>query len=178
MKYLSALAVFFLVLGFNVVSVAGDGAHDGAAEVTHDSDSNSHGKKSGPNKDWSHKRQEQVGQIFPEKTKNVEATAKPSGVKLTSPQFLSKISGSSVKLEWAEATNATNYHVQISKDAGFNNRSMYLAEDKWVDGTSFDVANLEPGVKYFWRVAAVNKKNDSQYTKSVFTSSAFETAAQ
>ena len=174
MKYLSALAVFFLVLGFNVVTVAGDGAHDGAAEVTHDN----HGEKQSPNKDWSHKRQEQVGKIFPEIAKNVEATARPSDVKLTSPQFLSKISGSSVKLEWAEAANATNYHVQISKDAGFNNRSMYLAEDKWVEGTSFDVANLEPGVKYFWRVAAVNKKNDSQYTKSVFTSSAFETVSK
>ncbi len=175
MKYLSALAVFFLVLGFNVISVAGDGAHDGdAVEETHDS----HGKKHSPNKDWSHKRQEQVGKIFPELTKNADASTKPSDVKLTSPQFLSKVSGALVKLEWTEAQNAVNYHVQVSKDAGFNNRSMYAAEDKWVKGTSFEVTNLEPGVKYFWRVAAVNKDKDSQYTKSLFTSSAFETTAQ
>lgn len=174
MKYLGAFAVFFLVLGLNVVSVAGDGAHDGAAEEVHDN----HTQKKGAYKDWSHTRHKQVGKIFPELTKNIEATAKPADVKLTSPKFLSKVSGPTVKLEWAEAANATNYHVQISKDAGFNNRSMYVTEDKWVSGTSFDVSNLEPGVKYFWRVAAVNKKNDSQYTKSVFTSSAFETAAE
>lgn len=174
MKYLSALAVFFLVIGLNVVSVAGDGAHDEVAEKKHDS----HGKKQGPNKDWSHARQEQVGKIFPELTKNADASVKPSDVKLTSPKFLAKISGPTVKLEWSEAQNATNYHVQISKDAGFNNRSMYLAEDKWVSGNSFEVSNLEPGVKYFWRVAAVNKNKDSQYTKSVFVFSAFETAAQ
>ena len=174
MKYLSALAVFFLVLGFNVVTVAGDGAHDGTTAEAH----HGHSKKAGPNVDWSKTRHKQVEKIFPELTKNSEATAKPLDVTLTSPKFLSKVSGPTVKLEWEETQNATSYHIQISKDAGFNNRSMYAAEDKWVKGTSYEVTNLEPGVKYFWRVAAVNKDKDSQYTKSLFTSSAFETTEQ
>lgn len=127
-------------------------------------------------KDWSHKRQEQVAHIFPEHDKNKAAVMRPEKVQLTSPAFLAKVAGTSVKLEWTAAGGAQNYHVQVSKDAGFNNRSMYVAEDKMVAGTSFEVSNLEPGVKYFWRVAAHNKNQESSYTKSLFVSSSFETA--
>lgn len=129
-------------------------------------------------KDWSHKRQEQVAQIFPGQDKNAAAVVLPEKVQLTSPAFLAKVNGSSVKLEWTAAGGAQNYHVQVSKDAGFNNRSMYVAEDKFVTGTSFEVAKLEPGVKYFWRVAAQNKNQESSYSKSMFVSSAFETVGQ
>lgn len=129
-------------------------------------------------KDWSHKRQSQVAQIYPEHEKNRAAVMRPEKVQLVAPAFLAKVSGTSVKLEWSSAGGAQNYHVQVSKDAGFNNRSMYVAEDKFVSGTTFEVGNLEPGVKYFWRVAAHNKNQESTYTKSLFVSSAFETKAQ
>lgn len=129
-------------------------------------------------KDWSHKRHEQVTNIYPEIEKNKAAIMRPEKVKLVSPAFLTKVSGPSVKLEWTAASGAQNYHVQVSKDAGFNNRSMYVAEDKFVNATSFEVGNLEPGVKYFWRVASYNKNQESTYTKSLFVSSAFETAGQ
>jgi hypothetical protein len=132
-----------------------------------------YGSKS--SKDWTHKRLEQVAAILPEKQPDKKLADRPDKVKLTSPKFLSAISGTAVKLEWTEAAKANFYHVQVSKDAGFNNRSMYVADEKWVKGTSFDVSNLETGHKYFWRVAAVNSENDSQFTKSLFTSSAFET---
>lgn len=127
-------------------------------------------------KDWSHKRQEQVAQIYPQLTMNKAAVFRPEKVQLTSPAFLAKVSGGSIKLEWSETAGAQNYHIQVSKDAGFNNRSMYAAEDKFVSGTSYEVKNLEPGIKYFWRVAAHNKNQDSMYTKGPFTSSVFETA--
>ncbi len=132
-----------------------------------------HGSQS--SKDWSHKREEQVASILPEKQADKKLANRPEKVKLVSPKFLANISGTTAKLEWAEVSGANFYHVQVSKDAGFNNRSMYVADEKWVKGTSFEVANLEAGHKYFWRVAAVNNENDSMFTKSLFASSAFET---
>lgn len=135
-------------------------------------------EKSGHSKDWSHKRQEQVAQIYPELEKNRSAVIKPEKVQLVAPGFLAKVSGQNVKLEWTAGSGAQHYHVQVSKDAGFNNRSMYVAEDKFVTATSFEVSQLEPGVKYFWRVAAHNKNQDAMYTKSLFVSSVFETNNQ
>lgn len=134
---------------------------------------NGHGKTS--SKDWSHKRETQVAAIMPEKQKDAAQSNRPAAVKLVSPQFLAQIAGNSAKLEWTADSKAKFYHIQVSKDAGFNNRSMYVADEKWVQGTSFEVTNLEPGKKYFWRVAAVNNENDSMFTKSLFVSSAFET---
>lgn len=167
MKILVALAAFLLVLGFNLKSVAA--APHGAAD-THS------GKKPGygANYDWSPKRHEQISAIFPTKQPLKGANMVPGKVKLASPQFLSAVSGDTVKLEWNASEGATNYHVQVSKDAGFNNRSMYIFEDKKIIATTVEVKGLEAGVKYFWRVAAVNNDRESMYTKSLFTFSQFE----
>lgn len=189
MKYLGALVVFILALGFNLKSVASDAAHADAAVCTAESAKDhsctpaagekheAHVAAGNHNaaKDWSHKRQEQISAIFPTKQKTDGLNIHPENVKLTSPKLLAKVSASTVKLEWKEAAGANHYHIQISKDAGFNNRSMYVTENKNVTGTTFEVKDLEPGVKYFWRVAAVNMEQESQYTKSAFASSAFET---
>ncbi len=129
-------------------------------------------------KDWSHKRHEQVAQVYPEFDVNKAAVIKPEKVQLVAPAFLAKVTGQTVKLEWTAAGGAQNYHIQVSKDAGFNNRSMYVAEDKFVSGTSFEVSQLEPGVIYFWRVAAHNKNQEAMYAKSLFVSSVFETTGQ
>ncbi|MCM2353909.1 MAG: fibronectin type III domain-containing protein [Pseudobdellovibrio sp.] len=196
MKILVALAAFLLVLGFNLNSVAeeahkadavascskeeagkdcaAEGHTAGAAHGAHAEAG--HGKKAGygANYDWSHKRQEQVAAIFPEKQTDAVKRAVPAKVKLESPKFLAKVSGEAVKLEWAASEGAKTYHVQVSKDAGFNNRSMYVAEDKFVAGTSFEVKGLEAGVKYFWRVAASNSDQESMFTKSAFAFSEFE----
>lgn len=192
MKILVALTAFLLVLGFNLKSVAEDAAHAAPADAAtcskdaagkdcaegdhaaagHDS----HGKKSGygANYDWSHKRHEQVGAIFPAKQKKEGANVVPAKVKLSSPKFLATVSGDTVTLEWNASEGATTYHVQVSKDAGFNNRSMYVVEDKKLAATSLEVKGLEAGVKYFWRVAAVNGDQESQFTKSGFAFSEFE----
>ena len=198
MKILVALTTFLLVLGFNLKSVAEeahkaedavscskedagkDCATEGhAAEAGHGAHGSAEthaGKKPGygANYDWSHKRQEQVAAIFPEKKTDQTKSTHLAKVKLESPKFLAKVSGESVKLEWAPSEGAKTYHVQVSKDAGFNNRSMYVAEDKFVTGTSFEVKGLEAGVKYFWRVAASNNEQESMYTKSAFAFSEFE----
>lgn len=195
MKILVAFAAFLLVLGFNVKSVAEeahkadevscskeeagkDCANEGhAADASHGAHGETgHDKKAGygANYDWSHKRQEQVAAIFPEKKTDQTRSTVPAKVKLESPKFLAKVSGDMVKLEWAPSEGAKAYHVQVSKDAGFNNRSMYVAEDKFVTGTSFEVKGLEAGVKYFWRVAASNNEQESMFTKSAFAFSEFE----
>lgn len=133
----------------------------------------SHGKSK--NKDWTHKRLEQVAEVMPQPVEDKSKADKPSVVKLTSPKFLSTVTGTDVKLEWTKSDNAKVYHIQVSKDAGFNNRSMYVANNNAVAETSFEVKNLEPNTKYFWRVAAQNNEMKDGYTKSNFTSSAFTT---
>lgn len=167
MKILVALAAFLLVLGFNLKSVA-----ESAAPAGHDA----HGKKAGhgANYDWSHKRQEQVAAIFPTKQKKDGFNVVPAKVKLAAPKFLEKVSGDSVTLAWNASEGATTYHVQVSRDAGFNNRSMYVVEAKKLAATSLEVKGLEAGVKYFWRVAAVNGNQESTFTKSGFAFSEFE----
>lgn len=193
MKILVAVAAFLLVLGFNLKSVAEE-AHkaEGAVSCSKDEagkdcaaeghaaaghgESHEEGKKPGygANYDWSHKRQEQVGAIFPAKQSDKSKAVPPAKVKLSSPKFLEKVSGDAVKLEWTASEGAKTYHIQVSKDAGFNNRSMYVAEDKHFEGTSFEVKGLEAGVKYFWRVAAVNGDQESMFIKSPFAFSEFE----
>ena len=196
MKILVAVTAFLLVLGFNLKSVAEEahkadpaaatctqqeGSQECGAEGPAHSSHSAHGSEQagkkpgyGANYDWSHKRQEQVAAIFPEKKSDQTKSAHLAKVKLESPKFLAKVSGDSVKLEWAASEGAKTYHVQVSKDAGFNNRSMYVAEDKFVTGTSFEVKGLEAGVKYFWRVAASNNEQESMFTKSAFAFSEFE----
>jgi hypothetical protein len=127
------------------------------------------------NKDWTHKRLEQVAAVLPQPVADQSKADKPTVVKLTSPKFLSTVTGTDVKLEWTKSDNAKVYHIQVSRDAGFNNRQMYVANNNAVVETSFEVKNLEPNTKYFWRVAASNNDMKEGYTKSNFTSSAFTT---
>lgn len=183
MRILTSIFVFFLALGLQTVTVASETKAETTAptcnaetdknctEESHKNNHNSHGSS----KDWSHKRQEQVASIFPEKQKDPTATVRPEKVKLEAPKFNSTIEGNTAKLEWTASEGAQVYHVQVSKDAGFNNRSMYVYENKNVAATSVEVPQLEPGVTYFWRVAAYNGNQHIQFTKSVFSSSSFKT---
>ncbi|AZZ38022.1 fibronectin type III domain-containing protein [Bdellovibrio sp. qaytius] len=201
MKILVALAAILLVLGFNLKSLAEDhgtshesapadaascskdegkecaeGEHATAAHDAHGTAETHEGRKPGygANYDWSEKREEQVAAIFPTKQKKAGSNAVPAKVKLESPKFLAKVSGDAVTLQWAASEGATTYHIQVSKDAGFNNRSMYVVEDKKLAATTLEVKGLESGVKYFWRVAAVNSDQESMYIKSPFAFSEFE----
>lgn len=192
MKYFLALCVFILALSYGAKTLANNEQSSTAGKMTDSeickpnadtkcsdkaAEQSKHAEKKS-SKDWTHKRIEQVSAILPEKQKNAELAVRPLNVKLISPKFLSVVSGTTTKLEWADSADdahkAKFYHVQVSKDAGFNNRAMYVADEKWVKGTSFEASNLEAGHKYFWRVAGVNNENDSSFTKSLFTSSAFE----
>ncbi len=179
MKYILALFAFIIALSLSIQTVANSESEDSKACKPEENKKCGPASHDAPNaknsKDWTHKRLEQVAAILPEKQQDKNQVMVPEKTKLISPKFLSVISGTTTKLEWSETKGAKFYHIQVSKDAGFNNRSMYVADEKWVKGTSFEVTNLEVGQKYFWRVAAVNNENDSMFTKSLFASSAFET---
>lgn len=191
MKYALATCVFILGLSWGIQSTAAEPAATGheaatttctaensancAADHMTAADHSAHTAAAGQHgpataaKDWSNKRQQQVSAIFPPRQPIKALATRPEKVKTLNAQ----VNGAAAKLEWSEVTGATNYHVQVSKDAGFNNRSMYVTDDKWVKGTSFEVSNLEAGQKYFWRVAAVNSNNDPMFTKSLFNFSSF-----
>lgn len=126
-------------------------------------------------KDWTEKRVHQVEQIFVQPTPNKEEVQNPKAVKLVSPTFSAKVDSSSVQLTWEPSETAKQYHIQVSKDAGFNNRAMMIVDVKNVTDLSYEVANLEPKTKYFWRVAAVNGDQLPTHTKSPFTFSSFST---
>lgn len=134
-----------------------------------------HSKAQGKNKDWTHQRLEQVANVLPQPVQDKGRKETPEMVSLSSPKALAKISGSEVKLEWTASQNAKVYHLQVSKDAGFNNRSMYVLNNNSVAETSFQLTGLEPKTRYFWRVAAVNGDMKESFTKSSFTSSTFST---
>jgi Fibronectin type III domain len=126
-------------------------------------------------KDWTHKRLEQVAAVMPQPQQDPTFMQKPKTVKLISPKFLNQIAGTETKLEWSASENAEFYHVQVSQDAGFNNRSMYVANEYKVTGTTFELKNLQPNTKYFWRVAGYNTQLKPSHSKSNFVVSEFST---
>lgn len=174
--------IFVLILGLmtSITASAADSKSEKHQEVTcsaeaKDCNHNDDKSKKSYNKDWTAKRLHQVEEVLPQPVADKSKATIPDKVNLLSPKFLSVISGTTVKLEWSKVENAKNYHLQISKDAGFNNRSMYIVDEKMLTETSFEVKNLEPGIKYFWRVAASNGDLKAGSTKSIFNSSSFST---
>lgn len=181
MKMISAITVIFLALTTfaNESETCKANSHDANCtqkKEGHD-DHGAAGAHGGHKaaKDWTDKRVEQVSQILVQPEADKTKADRPAKVKLTTPNFLAKIDGTTTKLSWAKSDLAQSYHVQVSKDAGFNNRSMMIVDAKNVSDTSYEVTNLEPNTKYFWRVAAFNGDMATQFTKSTFTSSAFST---
>ncbi len=159
MKYLHATALVFFI-SFALQSMAGEPA----ASCSTSSDPQKCTAQTG-HKDLS----ASMNSLFPEKQPIKELTTTPTIVELSSPKFLSKLSGAA-KLEWKAAKGANAYHVQIATDPNFK----WLVKDEhFVKTTSFEFANTTANTHYFWRVAAINTNNDSMFTKSIFVSSAF-----
>ncbi len=175
LKHLGIITVLVFTFSFSINIFASDSKEE-SITCSKESDQKCETKEhAASGKDWSHKRQEQVAAIFPEKTKKDGATARPLNIKIKAPSFLEKINGSEVKLSWSTFDKTETFHIQVSKDAGFNNRSMMVIDEKQHKGTELLVNNLEANTKYFWRVAAFDNQHESQFTKSTFVFSAFET---
>lgn len=156
MKFVITAFVFILALSITPKVLAADTGKAG------------HGSK----EDHHEKLGKEMNSLFPQKQKDAGFSVPPSVVKLTSPKFLAKVSGATAKLEWAAATGATSYHVQVATDPNFK---WLVANELWVKTTSFEATQLEADKKYYWRVAAVKGENDSMFTKSLFVNSAFAT---
>lgn len=174
--------LFVLILGLvtSLSSTAADSQSKKHEEVTcsaetKDCNQKDEKAKKSFNKDWTAKRLHQVEEVLPQPVADTSKATIPNKVSLLSPKFLSVINEATVKLEWSKSDNAKNYHLQVSKDAGFNNKSMYIVDEKMLTETSYEVKNLEPGIKYFWRVAASNSDLKAGTTKSLFNSSSFST---
>ncbi len=156
MKIVFALFVFFLALGLTFKTIAEEQSHE-----SHKSEhSAGHSELS-----------DRMNSLFPEKQKDPTMSNRPVQTKLEEPKFLSKVSAGTVKLQWTETAGATNYHLQIATDPNFK---WLLINDHWVKDTSYDFTSVEPGKRYFWRVASVKNDNISMYTKSLFVSSVFD----
>ena len=56
---------------------------------------------------------------------------------------------------WEELRDATNYHFQLSTDAGFNN----ILQESSAKQMQFPYNNLEPFTAYWWRVSSSNGKD-------------------
>ena len=174
MKFVLAAFVFFLALGLTVKSVANTSSEVCTAEKTENCSAGESAEHKGIKNNHEEDLSAKMNSLFPEKTKNVAVTQRPKVVKLTSPKFLASVTTPAAKLEWTGAEGATTYHVQVAKDPNFK---WLIANDNFVKTTSFDIANLEPDRKYYWRVASIKDENDSMFTKSLFVSSVFSTPA-
>lgn len=177
MKFVIAALVFILALSITPKSVASAPADVACTADQQENcvDNQTEHKKSGhasSKEEHKEKLNKEMNSLFPEKQKNASLSASPAAVKLVAPQFLGKVSGTSAKLEWTDVNGASNYHVQVATDPNFK---WLVANDAWVKGTSFEATQLEAGQTYYWRVAAVRSQNESMFTKSLFTSSAFTT---
>ncbi|UYL08603.1 fibronectin type III domain-containing protein [Bdellovibrio sp. SKB1291214] len=127
---------------------------------------------SGPNIHTKEELGKKMNSLFPPKQMDKEAQTVPAKPELTSPEYFAAIKGETVTLKWKEAKDAQEYHVQVATDANFK---WLVAEDQHVKATTFDVAKLEAGKHYFWRVASVRPNNWSTFRKSYFAMSMFET---
>ena len=96
----------------------------------------------------------------------------PSKPELKAPAYQAKITTENVNLKWSAVTSADAYHLQIATDPAFK---WLVTNQEVLKETSFELTGLKKGTHYFWRVAAVKSDNEPTYTKSWFSTSAFQT---
>lgn len=117
---------------------------------------------------------EKMNSLFPAPQAQLEKRAVPEKPELSAPLFLAQVAGDKATLQWKGVTGAAEYHVQVATDPNFK---WLVANEYHHTTTSFEVAGLEAGKQYFWRVAAVKPGNWSTFRRSFFAMSMFETAA-
>ena len=185
MKFILGALVFILTLGLTVKTLANEAAEPAVCtpeKQEHCTAETNHSTASSADKKEEHKagghhddKSSTMNSLFPQKTKNVAQSERPSTVKLLAPKFLAELKSAPVKLEWTSAENATAYHIQVATDPNFK---WLVINEYWVRGTSYDASALTPGQRYYWRVASVKGENESMFTKSLFVNSAFSIEAK
>jgi len=86
-------------------------------------------------------------------------------VELLSPSSEGVYSQKTVELKWNKSADTKKVLLQISNDQNFSN----LLIDKIIYGDSFDFTPPVNGIKYFWRVYALNECTTSESTSSSFS---------
>ncbi len=109
--------------------------------------------------------------LYPPTVKNAEKSTAPAPPQLQHPEFMAKVP-TATNLKWAASETADVYHLQVATDANFK---WLQVDDHNVKQTEFSLKNLEPGKKYYWRVAAWKNGNMPGTNKSFFASSSFTT---
>ena len=111
-------------------------------------------------------------EILKQPVANKQRGSLPSAPELSEPEFMQKVSGTSVSLKWKGAEGVDSYHVQVATDPNFK---WLVVNETSYTGVSFPVSGLTAGKSYYWRVASVGKDKDAGWLKSYFASSSFKT---
>ena len=109
--------------------------------------------------------------LLPPPAPDVNKATRPDPVVLEAPAAMSKVSGAATTLKWKPAQGATAYLVQVATDPNFK---WLLVNEQSVQGTTYELKNLEVGKQYFWRVSGTKADNDPSYLKGDFGRSMFE----
>ncbi len=67
------------------------------------------------------------------------------------------------ELQWNSAASAVFYQVQVSDKPGFNN---FVVDDQRVLADSYQLAGLDVGATYFWRVRAGNDMGVGEWSET------------
>jgi hypothetical protein len=161
MKLLSALVIFALALGLSTKSLASTG-NEAQSNTPH-----SEGEQ-----DEGHKLQGEMRKLYPQPKADIQNSVLPGKVQLVEPAFNTTVAGTAATLKWNEAADTKFYHVQVATDANFK---WLKVDDHFVKGTSMEVKDLEPGHKYYWRVAGTNQEKWANHTHGYFSVSTFST---
>lgn len=85
----------------------------------------------------------------------------PTVASLTAPADAATGVSTNAVLQWAAASGAQEYVVEVSNTPSFIN----AIAGGTVTGTSFTATGLEPNTEYFWRVRAVNACGDASFSE-------------
>lgn len=89
-------------------------------------------------------------------------SAVPATPALNAPANSAKASGTTVTFSWLPADRASNYSLQIARDAGFSNM---LSTQATGNVTSFNSSGFpDNGQIYYWRVSASNSRGSGPYS--------------
>lgn len=97
----------------------------------------------------------------------------PSNAATTAPAPPSSItsykatSETSVYLEWKAVTSAETYEIEYATKKSYFDNTDQTTIKSGIENTNFEFIGLEAGKEYFFRVRAVNKQGESEWTEIV-----------
>lgn len=95
-------------------------------------------------------------------TTKVDNSGMPAMPVLSAPANKTSGLGTTVKLEWSKAENATEYYLQVATDIDFVN-SIF---DETVANNYHTLTSLKNNTSYYWRVMSMNSKGVSEQTET------------